>query len=297
MRRATRPTAALLAAVLAAGLAGAPRRARAGAWTRDEGHFYVNTSYLRIATRRYFAPDFSVVDINPYEQHVVSLYGEVGLITRWLTGTLEGTLYRRNRLVNQGYTEGVGDFRVGLWTGLVTSPVRLSFGLTLGIPTGDAEPRAPGGDEVAQQTARLLPTGDGEWDVEGRLALGYAFGGVRRWPPRHYVVAEAGYWLRTNRFADAFVYRLELGTQLPWRVVDRFWLALHLVGVESFASQRQASLAFSGLGNGVTYTAYGAELSAAIWRGLGALLGVDSAFRARSLAAGAQLKVGVSYQW
>jgi hypothetical protein len=286
----------LAGVVFAAGLL-APWLARASAWTRDEGHFYIGTSYQRIATARYYAADFHVVDINPYEQHVVGFYGEVGLLSRWLTGTVEGTLYRRNRLVGSGYTEGVGDFRVGLWTGLLTAPVHLAFGVTLGIPTGDPTPRAPGGDEAAQQTARLLPTGDGEWDVEARVALGHTFGPVRRWPVRHYALAEVGYWLRTNRFADAFVYKAELGTQVPRRVFDRFWLALRLFGVESFASGHAASVAFTGLGNGVTYTAYGVDLSARLVRGLRAAIGFDSALRGRAIAEGVQLKTALSYEW
>src|SRR5438105_4029737 len=101
--------AALLVALLAV-----PMVARAGAWTRDEGHFYIGATYLRISTARYHGVDFHVIDIRPYTQHVVGLYGEVGLVSRWVTATVEGTLYRRNELTSQGYTEGIGDFRVGL---------------------------------------------------------------------------------------------------------------------------------------------------------------------------------------
>jgi hypothetical protein len=274
-----------------------PARARAGAWTRDEGRFLLAASYLRISTTRYYGPDFRVIPIRPYTQQVVGLYGELGLVSRWLTAVVEGTIYRRNDLVDQGYTEGVGDFRVGLWTGLITAPIHLSFGLTLGIPSGERAPRAPDGDADAQAIARSLPTGDGEWDVEAKLAAGYTFGGTRRWPVQHYALAELGYWLRTSGFSDAAVYRLELGTKLPWRFIDRFWFIARLMGVESFASDREASAAFSGLGNGVTYTAYGVDIYGRIYRGLGADLGVDSAFRARSIAAGAQLKVGLSYQY
>jgi hypothetical protein len=274
-----------------------PAGARAGAWTRDEGRFLVATSYQQLATTSYYGPDFNVIPIRPYTQHVVGLYGELGLVSRWLTAAVEGTLYRRNDLIDQGYTEGVGDFRVGLWTGIVTSPIHLSLGLTLGIPAGDRSPRVPGGDAEAQVIARSLPTGDGEWDVEARLAAGHTFGKKRRWPLEHYVVAELGYWLRTSGFSDAVVYRLELGTKIPYGVVERFWFIVKLTGVESFASDKEASAAFSGLGNGVTYTAYGFDLYGRIYRGLGADVGLDSALRARSIAAGVQLKVGVSYQY
>jgi hypothetical protein len=275
----------------------APSLAHANPWTREQGHFYLSTSYFHISTARYYGVDFNVIPIRPYTQQVVGIFGEVGLITRWLTATVEGTLYRRNELVGQGYTEGVGDFRVGLWTGLLTTPVRLSAGLTLGIPSGDSTPTAPGSDSEAQLIARSLPTGDGEWDLEAQLALGYTFGQERRWPLGHYLVAEVGYWARSHGFSDSVVFRLELGTRLPWRVIDRLWWIARLTGVESFADAQHASTTFSGLGNGVTYTAYGFDVYGRIFRGLGASVGLDSAFRARSVAAGVQLKVGMSYQY
>jgi hypothetical protein len=272
--------------------------AHAGPWTRDAGHHYLNLSYQRIATSTLFSPDFSKVAIPPYEQHQLGFYGEVGVVSRWLTATIEGTLYRKNRLVGQGATDGVGDLRLGAWTGLVTQPVRLALGLTVGIPTGDPRPSAPpGADDEAQLIARSLPTGDGEVDVEGRLSLGYSFGRARRWPVEHYLVAEAGYWLRTAGFADAFVWRAELGTRLPWRFVERFWLIWRFTGVESFASSTEAARNATGLGNGVTFIAPGIEVFGRIWRGLGASFALDSALRARSVPAGLNLRFAVSWQW
>src|SRR4051812_26282799 len=133
----------------------APSLAAANPWTRDQGHFFLAANYSRIATSSYFAPDFKTIPIVPYEQHVVSLYGEVGLYSRWLTATVEGTLYRRSRIVGEGYTEGVGDWRVGLWSGVVDKPVRFTVGMIVGIPTGDATPSAGAkADRDAQQIAR-----------------------------------------------------------------------------------------------------------------------------------------------
>jgi hypothetical protein len=276
----------------------APTLAHAGAWTRDRGHFYLGTSYLRIAADRLYAPDFKVVPIAPYTQHVWSFYGEVGIITRWLTATVDGTLFRWNQIADAGHTYGIGDFRLGLWTGLVDKPVRFSFGFTAGFPTGDPLPKAPpGSDSDAQLIARSLPTGDGEFDFETRFALGYSFGGKPRWPVVHYLVAEAGIWFRTAGFAHSFVYKAELGTRFPWKVIDRFSFALRVVGVESFASNQEAAMNATGLGNGVTYLAPGFEISARIVKGFGASIGLDSALRGRSVAAASQLKVGLAYQW
>jgi hypothetical protein len=284
-------------ALIVVAVLGASASAHAGAWTRDAGHHYVNISYSRIATSTLFAPDFSKVPIPPYEQHQLGFYGEVGLVSRWLTATVEGTLYRKNRLVGQGATDGFGDVRLGAWSGLVTQPVRLALGITVGIPTGDPRPSAPSADPEAQLIARSLPTGDGEVDVEGRLALGSSFGRTPKWPVEHYLVVEAGYWLRTAGFSDAFVWRVELGTRFPWRFIDRFWWIWRFSGVESFASTTEAAQNATGLGNGVTFIAPGIEVYGRIWRGLGASVALDSALRARSVAAGVNLRFAVSWQW
>lgn len=275
----------------------APTAALAGPWTRDAGHFYLGTSYLHIAANEYYGPDFSIVPIRPYEQQVVSFYGEVGVVTRWLTLVVDGVPYRYNALIGQGYTQGVGDWRFGVWSGILTKPFRLAVATTLGVPFGDPHPSAgPNASIAQQQLASSLPTGDGEYNVEWRVSAGYAFGRYPHYPLSHYVVAESGYWLRTGGIADSFVYHFEIGTQLNYKYVDRLTLILRLNGVESFASNEQASLTQTGLGNGVTFVAPGVELYGMIWRGLGVSIALDDALRARSVPAAGQLKVSISYQ-
>jgi hypothetical protein len=306
------PTLRRLVSVLPAlALLTAAEPASAGPWTRDRGHAFVSLAYSRIAADRVYGADFSAQALGAtYEQHALQAYAEVGLIDRYLTASFESQLLRYNTLINQGATYGLGDMRLGFWSGLVTAPVRLSAAFLVGIPSGDPSPFG-GGDDEAALIARSLPTGDGEVDFEPRLSLGYSFGGVRRWPLLHYAVIEAGYWIRTSGrsrdplgrffttdFADAFTYRGELGTKLPFPFVERFWIILRMMGVESFATQLAASFTCAtGLGNGVTYNAYGVEIAGRIVRGLGANLGVDGAFRARCVAAAPNLKVGLTYEF
>ncbi|HEX2572365.1 MAG TPA: hypothetical protein VH877_22660 [Polyangia bacterium] len=310
--------------VLLASWAGA---ARAGPWTRDLGSIYLQASYSRLGTRALFLPQFHTVGQPPgagnvyqfcpkpppgqpecrYFQQFVNFYAEVGLVSRWLTLILDATLLRVNDRENLGRTEGISDWTVGLWTGLIRVPVRLSFGLTVGIPLGDPHPRAgPGADDVARATANSLPTGDGEWDVEGRLSLGHSFGGQRRWPLWHYVVAEAGYWLRTgryndfnggrSRYADAFVYRAEIGTRLPWAFIDRFWWVFKVYGFESFAGDNTASQGAIGLGNGVTALTVSGQVAIRVWHGIGLFGAYERTVRGRSSTTGDFFRVGLSYQ-
>lgn len=337
MRAGRRLTTIVRGALLCAALTPlASETAHAGPWTRDAGHLYLNLSYSRIAAKRLFLPDGSIGDIAPYQQHAAQIYGEVGLIDRWLTASLEGQFLRYNQLTGQGATFGAGDLRIGFWTGLVTRPLRLTAAIFLGVPSGDPTPGAGATTDglsdadpeqrlyraYLQDVARTLPTGDGETDVELRLSLGYSFGRHRRWPLEHFLIVEAGYWVRTASFDhrgtlldpdfhDAFTYKVELGTKFPWKFIDRFWFIFHLPGLASFAlladpasqgalgaaTARPASSCTTGLGNGVSYFAYGFDVLGRIYKGLGANIGYDSAFAARCVAAAGQLKVGLSYEF
>lgn len=280
---------------------GAETAAAQVAWTRDAGEGYLGLKLAHQASDRYFGADFQARPIaSTYRQTSLGLYAELGLVDRWLTASLEGELFRRNSLDEQGATQGFGDLRVGLWSGLVVAPFRLSAGLRVGLPTGDPTPRS-GLDSDAQLIANVLPTGDGELDLEPALALGYAFGGGRSpWPLQHYLVVTAGYWLRFSGISDAFSYRVELGTRIPLPVLDRLWWSVRVAGVESFASADDiANVAgnLGGLGQGVSFTSLGLELQAELWRGLGLSLGFDTAFRARRIIAAAPLRVGLSWDF
>ena len=275
-------------------------------WTRDLGSGYVNLTVSGLSGSQQYDADFNRVELpSTYSQIILSLYGEVGLIDRWLTLMVSSELLRRSQLSDQGATLGLGDTEVGLFTGLIADPVRLTFGVEVGLPTGDHEPSAgDAADPQAHEIARSLPTGDGEFDFEPRVLFGYSFGGDV-WPLRHYLSASIGYAIRTSAeiggerqsFADAITYHFELGTKLPLPVLDRIWLALKLYGIESFASPEEAARGASGLGNGVTYTAFEIGLHAEIWAGFGVLLKASTAFRARSIASAIPINGGLFYQF
>jgi len=293
MRKLT-VTAVLLMAL------GPASTASAQAWTKDAGTGYVNLSLSLLAGDRVFGTDFESREIaSTYRQTSVGLYAEYGVVDRWLTLTANAELYRRNALDDQGATQGLGDFRLGLWSGLVTAPFRVTAGLLVGLPTGDSQPSAgAGADSDAELIANSLPTGDGEWDFEPTVIVGHSFGaGGSGWPLRHFATLRAGYWARTKGFTDAVTYQAELGTQVPLPFADRFWLILRLRGVESLAGQGAVQSGFAGLGDGVTYTAIAGELQGRIWRGLAASVSYDTSFRARGIIAAAPIKFALSWQF
>jgi hypothetical protein len=280
----TRGLAAAVAGALGVAFAAA---AHAGPWTRDAGTGYVATGWSRIAATGVFTGDGSVAPIARYEQNAWNLYGEVGLISRWLTATIESTLVRDN-VQSDAHTTGIGDWRLGAWSGLVTRPVRLAVGATVTVPLADPTPR----DVQPGRT----PLGSGELALDLRASFGWSWPGGPRWPLRHYVLVEAGYW-RRQIYADAFVYRAEVGVQLPWRVIERVWLIGRVIGVESFASDGRATADPTGLDDGFTVVAPGFEGAVRLWRGLAVSAGFETALRARAVAAGVQVHSSVSYQW
>ncbi|MFN3200596.1 MAG: hypothetical protein ACE366_19510 [Bradymonadia bacterium] len=270
--------------------------AHAQAWIRPAGEIYVNTSFTNLTGDQFYAPDKSVQDIaSTYTQSSVNLYAEAGLIDKRLQLTFSGEVFRRNELEGQGATEGTGDLQAGLWVGLLQDgPIKLSAGLVVGLPTGDERPDAEGDDPVADDIARLLPTGDGEVDYEPRIIAGYGFGGGP-WPLRHYVVGELGYAIRGEGIDDGIRYRLELGSQIARPGWDRFWLLTRLHGLESFASDEEAGRGFSGLGQGVTHTSVGAELYGRVVDSFGISVGTDVPVRARNIIAGLPVRASLSY--
>lgn len=304
MKIGKRVLGTLLAATL---LAASAPTATGNPWTKDQGRFYLSLNYNFIVADRFHGPDFKSVTLGSrYTQHTLGFYGEVGIITRWLTASLDINLFRHSALADQGLVYGFGDMRVGLWTGLVTKPVKFALGILVGFPTGDPVPRADvDADLDAQQTAASLPTGDGEFDVEFAATLGKGFGGKKKYPLKHYVVAGIGYWIRTkprdaagappHKFRDVFNWKAEIGTNFPWRFIERFWFTVRIYGSESLVKNARDS-SFSGFGDGISVTAWSFEILANLYKGLAISASIAGAFRYRNLPSGPSARFSLSYQ-
>lgn len=285
----------LMATVCLVGI-GTPDLAEAQAWTRNAGSGYLSLSYRSMAGDHFYGPDGDIRKLpSTYRQHGVSLYSEIGLVDRWLTASLDGELFRRNQLDDQGATSGMGDLRVSLWSGLLQAPFHLAVGLAVGLPTGDPDPDS-GGDPFAEIIANSLPTGDGEVDVAFRIAVGHSFGDAPRWPLSHYVLGEAGYWLRTEEITDSVTYRLEIGTRVARQHWDRILLIGRLAGLAPLADGGTAG-SFAGIGDGVSYLSYGAELAVRTVDTLQVSLGYETAASAQNAPAAAVLSVSLGWEF
>lgn len=286
----------VLPTLLIAASLGAAGHAVAQTWTRDAGHGYVNTSVTVLNGQRFHDATGESHELpTTYRQLAVGVYGEVGAIDRWLTLTLDGEIYRRSELEDQGLTQGLGDLRVGAWTGLVVAPVRLTVGAMVKLPTGDNRPDPDGVDVIdrpgARDVSRSLPTGEGAVVVEPAVRVGHSFGGAW-WPLRHFAEGGLGWQARVDG-ADAWTWKAKLGTKVPVTVLDHVWWVVSLDGQHTTLPEDEpTSGGATGLGEGVSVV--GLALQAHVdFNGIGVFGGVSTAFLARRIIAGRPYQLGV----
>lgn len=266
--------------------------AEAQAWTRDQGHAYAQLGYRTIGARSVYGADGEARPIaSLYRQHALSFYGEVGLIDRFLMASIDGDLVRAATVADVR-TVGFGDLRLGLFTGIVERPFRLTFGLSLGIPTGDTSP--PNRRDSATPGA-ILPTGDGEWDVAARLLVGHGFGHRReRYPFTHFVSCEVGYWVRSRGFVDQMIGRVEFGARPKAHGWNRLLLLVRVSAIVALDSGAP-NAGLVGLGDGVSYVSIGPEVAMRLFDGVHLVGGVDGAFHGESVPAAPQYKLAIAY--
>lgn len=272
-----------------------PASGFAQAWIHDPGDGYLEANFRQISGDQYFNDDGDFRTIaNTYTQSTVGIYGEVGVVPRWLMLTVDGELFRHNKLAKQGATSGLGDMGFGAWTGLLQDRFKLTAGVRLGFPTGDPKPTAPGDDTEADLIAATLPTGDGFYDVTGSLAWGISIAG-EGWPIQNYLTGAVGYEYRTEGFQDALQWRFELGTRIPVVVLERIWFAMRISGLHPLGDGSGSS--FSGLGANAAYVSPGFGIAADIYAGLGLKASVEGAVYAKNVIAAVPWQVGIYYDF
>lgn len=268
--------------------------ARAQAWIHDPGSGYAELSFRTISGDSFYTSDGDTRPLRTtYTQSTLQMYGEVGVVPRWLQVVVDGEIYRYNELAQQGATSGLGDTRLGLWTGLYQKEVKVSAGVRTEFPTGDPEPSAPGDNPQTEIIANSLPTGDGAFDIAPSLALGYSLGGADT--VRSYLTGTGRYAFRLGGRPDAVEWRAEVGVQFPIQVLDRFWFAGRVRGLHPLADASERS--FSGLSGGAAHVSPGLTVSAEIFEGFGLRGAVEGALFAQNVVAAAPLQVGAFYDF
>jgi hypothetical protein len=264
--------AALPAALLAASVA-AP--ALAGPWPNGRGHVYLKVAGSRLDSMVLAAPDGTEFAIPRFLKHEHGLYGTYGIDDRW-TAILQVPVVRSSDLEDFRRESGLGDVQAGLQVQLGRRGpwVFAARGLV----------QAPTGDETLAEG--LLPTGSGVWEGEVGVGAGRSLAGGRL-----YGFVEAGHQVRGGGLTDAAAYAAQLG----WNVRRGIVVAGGARGVEPFdRSPRMARGSPVGLSDRVAYLVYGPTAIVSVGRGLALQLDLERAARARNLAKGTTLRLGLS---
>jgi len=254
--------------------------AEAGPWPIGQRHFYAKLSYQHLHSTTLATPDGTKFDIPAFTKDDVGLYVAYGVSERF-TVLLNAPVLRSSNLRDEpdelARESGIGDLQFGLQAQLGRKgPWVFALRGMLQAPTGD-ETRAQG----------LLPTGSGVWEGQGWIGAGRSLAGGRG-----YGYVEVGYEGRGGGLRDGFVYALQLG----WNASSRMVLAANVRGVEPFsrtAGSRTAG-SFVGVGDRVTYAAYGPTAIVKLGGGVAVQLDWDGALHTRNLAEGGVFRVGVS---
>ena len=270
-----------LASCLAAVVAASAAPAQAGPWPAGKGHFYSKASYGHLRSTELVAPDGTSFDIPRFTKDEVYLYVAYGVSSR-VTLLTNLPLVRSSDLQDVpdelGRESGFGDLQGG---------IQAQLGQAGGwILAARAVAQAPTGDVSRAQG--LLPTGSGIWEGEGVIGAGRSLFEGKGWG-----FLEAGYQYRGGGLRDGLVF----GGQVGVSVNRRFALAANVRGVEPFSHEAPdvARGTFSGVGDRVTYIAYGPTVIVGLARGFGLQVDLDLAARARNLAKGPTVRAGVSF--
>lgn len=250
--------------------------AEAGPWAAGRGHFYAKAGGSRLLSTTLAAPDGTRFDIPRFTKDEISLYGALGLTNR-ITAIVSVPAYRSSHLEDFGSESGIGDLQSGLQLQLgQRGPWVFAARGMVQAPTGD-ETRAEG----------LLPTGSGVWEAEAVLGAGRSFARGKL-----YGFVESGHQARGGGLNDALTYALQVG----WNVRPRIVVAGNIRGVEPYDKKapREARGSPVGLSDRVTYLSYGPTVILGLANGAALQLDVDGAARARNLADGTTVRLGIS---
>jgi len=252
-----------------------PALAAAGPWGRPRGGLYAKAGYGYLRATELATPDGTIATIPAFEKSEATFYAAYGL-TRTLTLTVDAIAYRGSRIEGFDSAGGVGDLRLGAQSSLGRAGAWLfaARGLVQ-LPTGDVT-----------KGEGLLPTGSGVWEGELYLSVGRSLAGGRGW-----AFAEAGPQLRGGGLRDGLVYGAQVG------VTIRSWLAMawNFRGVQPWDTTPGDVSAGSaaGLGDGVTYLAFGPSVFLTLRPGLGVQIDLDGATHTRNIARGPTLRIGL----
>ena len=263
------------AAAVAIFLIGAAR-VDAQPWQAAAGHASVGATFTTLRTTQLATPDGTDIAIPRFARQEVLVSGAYSATDR-VTVILAATLLAHTSIQAFDSARGFGDTRVGAQASLgQRGPWALAVRGVVQAPTGDAG-----------LGSGLLPTGTGAWEGDAVFSIGRPLG------QRLFAFGEAGYHVRGGGLRDSFVFNSQLG----FIAAPRVTLGWNVRGVQPFDTGPIGTTlaSASGLGDGVTFVAYGPSASLRLMGGWSLLGGIDGGVHTKNLAAGAAYHVGLVF--
>jgi hypothetical protein len=255
----------------------------AGAWSQEQGHFYLKFSGLLYASDEFY-DDMGQkrpmgMDDDRFESGKAFLYLEYGLMKRLtvITQLQQGVITSENKLM-RSRTMGVGDFDFGVKYQVMDTPLVLAPFVAVKIPTGYHNNYDPA-------------LGTGKVDVETRLLIARSF---YPWPV--YIGVDGGYRLNGGIYSNQIPYFLEIGGS-PHRKV---FVKGYIDGKDTLTrkSQNTGEIDFSSLwvfeGD---FTKMGVSIALNLRGSLWGDLLIERIVTGENSGAGGSFGVGVAYKY
>lgn len=261
-------------------------------WNKGKGKGYYKLSLWSIKADQHYT-DTGEIDPNTTRGTFnFNFYGEYGLgkkidlityipfFTRtYQNNVLSGT---RGNITTEGATlNAFGDIDVAIRYGLLKKEsLAISTTLKLGLPTGNTT----GGNEFA-----ILQTGDGEFNQQLQVDLGYSFK-LNTIPA--YGKTFAGYNNRTKGFSD----EINFGGEIGLLFFEKLWLIgkLNILKSTKNGSITASTANGSIFANNIEYTNIGAQIAYNIYKKVSISYEYSSAINGKLIAAAPSHSVGIS---
>ena len=262
--------------------------AQDGGWTSGFGSGFFTLEQRTLFSKKFYNKTGERVSIPRTGLLTTSLYGEFGVLSRLdVIAYLPIFVYNYQAKLNtasvsfkKGEKSSIGDTRVGLKYGIIQgSPLVLSVGLQLGIPTGSSD------RDVEDELARFQ-TGDGEFNQRIHADLGVSF-------PLLPVFLAAGASLnnRTRNFSNEMGWYISAKASLI-----RISLKAHVSGLYALENEKQnenPKRLYTTFLNNTSSLTYGAALSLGFLPKLGCFLGADIIADGENTLAGPSVYAGL----
>lgn len=188
-----------------------------GAWTREQGKFYLKTSIFTLRSNIYATLQGEEIESAEFHLFGALFYGEYGL-TNMLTTTVNFPVLKSLGFNTTETKTGIGDLAIDFKYQVVSGEFPVAVGLGIELPTGD-EKGFGFVNGSNQKSYLVLPTGDGETNVWLRAFASHSF-----YPVAAYLSVDAGYNFRTRNFDSKFTNQVEFSAEGGYKIADAVWV-------------------------------------------------------------------------